>query len=196
MESQINSENPAPASSPKYGLIVGVILLFVVGGVLGYFVGKGDSDPVVGQTATPSASTSASIDPMPGWTTYSNVQYGFEFQYPMGESLSTQDRKQDPNIPFEYLVRIETGGHSFFTVRIGGHDDDVCRETPRSTGKITINGIQMIKITCPEINGFVTEVYNPEGRNNFRISLSYRDDGNVGAQEMVEQILSTFRFTN
>ncbi len=75
--------SPAPVNSSHVGLIAGAIALLIVGGIVGYVMGKSGSKPVV--TTTPmttiptSASTSSPV--ASNWKTYVSA-YGFEFQYP------------------------------------------------------------------------------------------------------------------
>ena len=70
-----------PTSGSKAGLIAGAVALLVVGGIVGYVMGKGGSKPVASETSTltptPSVSSTTSSS-----RKYINISYGFSLDIP------------------------------------------------------------------------------------------------------------------
>ena len=183
MEPLQNFSTPTPPHSPHFGLIAGAVLLLLVGGAAGYFLGddRGDGKVVASPSPSPFGDSSS-------WQAYRNTEYGFEFRYPEGESFS------ETRSPILYTV--ETGGHGGFWVQIDGHDDDACAPNAtceRITATIAGASRQGWKSTS-EVG--VSEVYVLTNNNyRYTVAITYRGD-NPQAEQEVRDILATFKFIN
>ena len=185
MEPSQNFPTPTPPHSSHLGLIVGAVLLLILGGATGYFVGYDHGYEKVSPTPT-YEQTPLGTPESGNWETYRNTEYGFEFQYPEGESFS------ETRTPILYTI--ETGSHGIFWVQIDGHDDDACAPNAiceRVTTTIAGASRQGSKSTS-EFG--VSETYVLTNNNyRYTVAITYRGD-NPQAEQEVRDILATFKF--
>jgi len=140
------------------------------------------------QQRTPPVSTTQ--DETAAWKTYTNDKFGFMFQYP--SNLEIIDNSKDAK---EGAIMLGFQNHPFgLTIeKVGLTSSESYLNMPKISQK-TINGISWdilhFELNSPESGGpqFVYQTVN----NGYRYVVNYTEQ----IQTDIDQILSTFRFTN
>ncbi len=177
----VNSQ-PAPHLPP---IITTVIVTALVVGFGVYWFVKPVSAPTPNES--PIASSASSINTT-GWKTYTNVQYGFEFQYPKDRKLVEGRPQGDQNADWYIYLKDSSGGLNIvFTVNSKMDYGPLVQD-----GAIIADGVVFDR----KYIGFggnnwaknAPSIYESE-KGNIDIVTEYKN------RTLVEQILSTFRFT-
>lgn len=160
-----------PASGSKAGMIAVSVGLLVIGLVAGYFIGKSGSSPVAYPTAIPSVASSL---------TYSNQDYGFEFQYSekVGNNLAVEIK--------DGLLNDET--------LIGFYNPAPAKNLTTRT----VAGKKAYYDVSGDAGGVSYQWLVPLDRAHYvQIAIFGEGDGiDTLANQSFPQILSTFKFTN
>ena len=220
----INNSVPPPspqysASNPKHlsKLVTLVVLSLTLGlaayaGILYWQDQKLGEEYAISFTPRPSVTA----DPIADWKTYTNTQYGFEVKYP-----AFLYNKTDPNVFFNFEstpLKLFLGGVSPENAGVEGKDYiindgyrifatteekkniviDLTKSIPDSykSTKINIPGIEAYRID--DLGGVTCgpDVYiNTSVISNKYIRLGYCAYTNYPIDNLFDQILSTFKFT-
>lgn len=174
----VSLSNPTPHLSP---VIIGVIVTALVVGFGIYWFVMPVSAP------TPSVSPRASVD-TEGWETYINEQYGFEFQYPK-EKKSVEGNFDGGKSADWYIYIEESSGDLTAVVSV---NNKINYGPLVQDGTIAGDGVVFDR-KYAGVEGDIQaknapSVYQSE-KGNIDIVTDYKN------RTLVEQIISTFRFT-
>lgn len=214
-------ETPMPGMpvqhSSKAGMVALALILLIVGLVAGYFIGKGGTNPVAYESATPTTSSE-----MIGWKTYRDPVYKYEFSYPADWKSSTYDASKfgysgvavDP----EFVYGLDETGldgapGSFFVTYLKQPDEkpsDFDYLPAVSIGPNNIAARYEKQVFGPYDEGETVLTYDTTFLNYYaqlaggqtingfwgiQITIRYPNDTSVQDKATYDQILSTFRFT-
>ncbi len=205
----------------RKGFIVPVIvtvfaLLVLVGGAYYYShtykVGPGlppenfDWSKVQGPTNTATANNMATTTN--NWKVYTNAEYGFEFKYPLIFTIIDEGETIPRVIPHQWWIRFENLGQK------GNLDISITEDTlvdvdvknipykfgedgGRATEQVIVGGKKGILFNDSYERVLANTVRLSLGNNQLQISFSSRgDDLFYSNREMIDLILSTFKFAN
>ncbi len=143
--------------------------------------------PTMEPSSEPVATTKATPDPTANWKTYKNNQYGMSFKYPSNlkleiENINPVDSGNYILLTFDRAVFVDS-----FTIKISSNAPSrpkILLETePYATKKLGSYSWYMYMLSAD--SGLQME------KNNILYSVIYRN-----REDLIFQILSTFKFTN
>ncbi len=143
--------------------------------------------PTAEPSSKPVATTKATADPTSNWKTYKNDQYGMSFKYPSSlklevENINPVDSGNYILLTFDRAVFVDS-----FTIKISANAPrrpTILMETePYATKKLGSYSWYMYMLSAD--SGLQME------KNNILYSVIYRN-----REELIFQILSTFKFVN
>ncbi|MCH7541318.1 hypothetical protein IH981_00875 [Patescibacteria group bacterium] len=187
------------------GVIIGIVLLGVGFGV--YFLTQSKSEPAKesikvstpsAKQATPSGqptTTSTKKDGTEGWKTFTGKYIKVTFKYPPSWKVSEVDGLSTPEGKVNTKVSLNESGKdrglSITENFLGGFTG--LQQT--SEKSITIDGILTKKVYLEDEQGGGIQVHIQIERNskNYFIIGSWAD-GDLGADEVIDQILATLKF--
>lgn len=184
--------------SNTISIVVAVILL----GAFGYFAFVKNSEPIAQQPTPTPAQTQKPVSPTPTLTpnptanlkTYTNSQYGFEFQYPASWKRVADANTSDGAITVIYPVSYPAQDYS---ARIAVYQSNLTttqKDNPlfqnKSFSTVTVNNISWTKIQMTGNTGIPLDSFQYLTEKNGK---TY-DVG--GSADLTNQILSAFKFTN
>lgn len=210
---------PATKSSNKLLPILLIIVLVLAAGMGGYILGTQRSTQITEKeqvTYTPSPATSAK-DPTANWKIYTNSTFGFTFKYPENWTTSGKlDSKEgwlsatvvtvnspdntfqegEPTIIGSFDISVLKTSKYSLKDQISGVGESLGSPS-RSEEKFSVNGINGTIVNLPETVGNLDRQIFLFERDNiiYSVSLHWKT-GNVKEKEIVQQIFSTFRFTD
>jgi hypothetical protein len=184
-------------------ILVGIVLVLIAVG--GYFLwSKKAKAPVVAQTNTPVTSTPTQAGDMANWKTYTNTQYGFEFQYPADWNLPLNKNPHDGlgsielGCPKEDVLDTETCPLNIGIWQSGSYEISMFDSPKAETKTFTVNDVQIKEFKPYKEAGSdgpigYDEIANIPGNN---ITVQFTDSmGDYESNGIFDQILSTFKFT-
>lgn len=205
MENQIPTEQLNLPQKNNLVIIVLSILLFISVAIAGFFAFQTQKlayelkiiritpttiptiIPIVESSSEPVATTKATPDPTANWKTYKNDQYGMSFKYPSYLKLEVENIKPVNSgnyilLTFDRAVFVDS-----FTIKISANAPrrpTILMETePYATKKLGSYSWYMYMLSAD--SGLQMD------KNNILYSVIYRN-----REELIFQILSTFKFTD
>ena len=165
----------------SFANIVLVIVVVVFLGAVGYFAFVKKSEPIAQQqtptqTTNPTKTpTSSPKDETANWKTYTNIQYGFEFRYPM---------------ELKYLSSGEFSYKDFKGVVV--LQNFPLSKSPNYSDEATFQMVVYVKENLGEEKSNL-----PYSFINRRYTILFENSLNkIENPDIFNQILSTFKFTN
>ena len=160
-------------------------------------------------TTEPTAMPLATTDPTANWKIYTNAKYGFSFKYPDDWSLATGDVEVPPN---NYIVTVTTNKNpsadgfgyladfSVFLPAVTDQDINswvlsIKQPEDQIENSLNIGGIKSILLNNCEL-GCQKNFYLQKNKNIYGIHVFVGDTIKESTQSILDQILSTFKFTN
>jgi len=199
-------ENPKSEykSPSRLMLIVGGIILLVLGLVVGYYLSSSSKAQTSYQTTSSPIPSPEAGDEMEGWKTYSNKEYGFEFEYPGDLEIHLSNSQDPPINDIVYLVVISSKDYSEdITVRIfQGYDleEYVTKVESELFGLDARFEINTSDTLIGEYSGKRVDYYYSDSPQKifsmfifFRSDFIYEITSRSGNRD---QILSTFKFVD
>lgn len=202
-QSVLPKEKPSPSQfvkqtdsgKPKNGsnflvTFLSLLLLLAVGAA-GFFawqtqnlvkqVNELKSQPTPESSATPQATT----DPTADWKTYTNTEYGFSLKYP---------QENDSKIEFSLVENYE-GGYCYQWTHMS-NIDIAGKKVRVDSGSYTGQPEDICKDTDNKDSNVVQAFLPIEGSVELFISIHSSSTNKETLLEKMDQILSTFEFTN
>jgi hypothetical protein len=203
----------APTGSSKFPplLIITFVLMLILAGVAGFFLGKYSSQPkipsspptsLISPTPTPKTQTSIPTptptptpDPTADWKTYVNSKYNFEFKYPQNLYIFEKE-KPEPNILLRvHLYSSPPEKYLEFTLEVTSLSKSDILATWSTDVKwesINIGGIKGDRYSAMigeagSVKGMLVII--PKGNLNYCFYA-----GTYDQQKIIDLMLSTFNF--
>lgn len=195
-----------PKKFPLFSVLL-LLILSVVSVICVYLFLQVRELSISQPVPSPSPSPIASADPMTGWQTYTNSNYNFSIQYPLGENIQVGEFKVDNS--FEGFTILEIPDTSLISLRYQKTSvpviswwkkllgNEVDQKFATYNSDINFNGIRATEITFDKkgeyelsFNRVIIFSYNGA---NFEITVT---NGNYDSEQTLrlDQILSTFKF--
>lgn len=145
-------------------------------------------------TTEPVATSSSEVDPTAGWKTYTNTEIGFNLRYPTGWSMISA------NLPRVASFDTKSNNSGEFFIAYHKNIDDLSKWlTDNQAGKIidnkNINGNQFLIVKGGVLN-VSREYFTKVGTNNYVRLVVEPFPNSAVADSTIDQILSTFKFTD
>lgn len=180
-------------------IIVGALVMVIAGGA--YIFGRSTSSklsptPVVSQTPQPTPAPSSS-DETANWKTYTNKLLKVEFNYPSNFSFKEDSNRGTSATTIQDTVRFKFNDKEFVFEKISS-DGNVPPYAQTNTTQV-FNGITW-KVLTPDKNAKYCDAGDCSGitpsyylfKDSYQYSFYYYSDS---LKQTIEQILSTFKFT-
>lgn len=140
------------------------------------------------------------IDETADWKTYTNTQYGFEFRYPSNWNFVNELgticlRENGKHYPIE---EGEVCGVSVFAYKTNPNQTstaDLIKNRTHDNPNLKVYNIQVSGINATRIMGYGDETYFDYKGNTYSISSQYDVLNLPNLKNILDQILSTFKFT-
>ena len=166
-------------STSKKGFLILIIALFIV------LVGTGLSIYISTKTKS---EVSIPITETLDWKTYTNDQYGFEFNYP--NTFTTEDTPASDARPFR-VVLLSNDGKSSFYVAINSPGHGICSpgEDNPTTNTVTIDTETAQQVSCNNVEKSEWFLFHHN-------SLEYEILFSSVPDDKFHQIISSFKFAD
>lgn len=180
------------------GLAPILIVILIALAIGGYLIYQKQTKPVsVSQPVTQSSPSSA-VSPVPNgtgettnWKTYTNKEYGYYLKYPSSWIINEEATKS----PVFSKIKInlnESSDIPSFTITVGKQNSLI----KKGLNKTTLGDVP----ATSSINGAVGGIFNETistSRDNYDyiLELGYTSHEDEWEQDLLQKILSTFKFT-
>lgn len=187
---------PVTPTPSKLPWILGGLVLLVLVGTGGIFLGKQMSAPALVVTPTPAPVTAVpTVVPYPtaDWQTYTSGDIGFSMQYPVSWKYSEQRDKGKV-----YAINFEGNEGNVYIILGNGFGGGYCTDADSNTLKIDNYNLEGGLAGCvmTSKDSVITRVLFKTGLAN-GLTLKVQTKSNIpNNDELITQILSTFKFTN
>lgn len=145
--------------------------------------------PVAVLPKTTVVPTPAVVDQISNWKTYTNIEYGYQINYP--DTWAIKEDKMIQGLALISTSVISPSQNLFLDIWVRSLDwNQIQKEVTQSTNKKEINGIEMY---YDNKNTFTVPSKNPKQV----IQIIYHTQSDSSKSELfeIDQILSTFKFT-
>lgn len=193
----------------KIPTIIGTVIIIILAFAAGYFVWLTQkNNPIETQVII------QPVDETTNWQTYKNEQYGFEFKYPNGRVINSEEKNElgvpsftleFPNNQGNLTIIIEENPERWDAIEIKkkyflSGFRDVGEGYPYKEEFLPINGINSFKQSRYDL-GIIEYYFIPREyklyKLNFEFNFSIPNENlKKSNQKVIDKILSTFKFTN